>query len=135
MKATFTKVHPALAEEAELVATAIHDLALAVEHLLIEHGKEIIEKQFHQERMANAAIDIYLSTATLSRASWAIEKAGGPEKAGADLENARIFIPAAMRRARRSVRALGRNQDGRLKAVAQRALESGALTVLTPTDG
>ena len=135
VKAHFTKVHPTLTEEADLVATVIHDLALAVEKLLIEHGKDIIEKQFHQERMANAAIDIYLATATLSRATWAIEKTGSPEKAAADVENARIFIPAAMRRARRSVRALERNQDGRLKAVAQRALESGALTVLTPTDG
>ena len=85
--------------------------------------------------MANAAIDIYLSTATLSRATWAIEKAGGPEKAAADLENARIFIPAAMRRARRSVRAFERNQDERLKAIAERAVASGALTVRTPTDG
>jgi hypothetical protein len=33
----------------------------------------------------------------------------------------------AMRRARRSVRALGRNQDARLKAIAERALESGEL--------
>ena len=57
-----------------------------------------------------------------------------PEKAAADLDNARIFIPAAMRRARRSVRALERNQDARLKALAERALESGTLTVLTPTD-
>jgi hypothetical protein len=33
----------------------------------------------------------------------------------------------AMRRARRSVRALGRNQDARLKGIAERALESGEL--------
>jgi acyl-CoA dehydrogenase family protein 9 len=135
VKADFTKVHPALADEAELVATAIHDLANGVEKLLIEHGKAIIDQQFQQERMANAAIDIYLSTATLSRATWAIEKAGGPEKAVEDLENAKIFIPAAMRRARRSVRAFERNQDERLKAIAERAIASGALTVRTPTDG
>ncbi|HUO51079.1 MAG TPA: acyl-CoA dehydrogenase family protein [Gemmatimonadaceae bacterium] len=135
VKANFTKVHPALAEEADLVATVIHDLALEVEKQLIEHGKGIIERQFLQERMANAAIDIYLATATLSRATWAIGKAGGPEQAAADLENARIFVPAAMRRARRSVRALSRNQDARLKALAERALESGVLTVPTPTDG
>jgi acyl-CoA dehydrogenase family protein 9 len=134
-KAQFTKVHPALKSEADLVETAIHDLALGVEKLLMEHGKEIIEQQFQQERMANAAIDIYLATATLSRASWAIEKAGGLEKAAADLEHARIFIPAAMRRARRSVRAFEHNQDARLKAIAERALESGKLTVLVPTDG
>jgi acyl-CoA dehydrogenase family protein 9 len=135
VKPEFTKVHPALKDEAELVATVIHDLAQGVEKALIEHGKDVIERQFHQERLANAAIDIYLSTAVLSRATWAIRKAGSVSKAAADLENARIFIPMAMRRARRAVRALERNQDERMTSLATRALESGELTVGTPTDG
>ncbi|MFI5231396.1 MAG: acyl-CoA dehydrogenase family protein [Gemmatimonadales bacterium] len=134
VKPAFTQAHPALKEEAEQIATIIHDLALAVEKLLIAHGKDVIEHQFQQERMANVAIDVYLATATLSRASWAIAKAGGAEHAEADLDNARIFIPMAMRRARRNVRALERNQDARLKALAERALESGSLTVAAPTD-
>jgi hypothetical protein len=33
----------------------------------------------------------------------------------------------AHRRARRAVRALARNQDARLRAIAQRAVETGAL--------
>jgi acyl-CoA dehydrogenase family protein 9 len=134
VKPEFTKVHPALKEEADLVATVIHDLAKAVEKALIEHGKEVIDRQFHQERMANAAIDIYLATATLSRTTWAIGKARSVEAAAADLDNARIFIPMAMRRARRNVRGIERNQDARLKAIAERALESGDLTVQSPTD-
>jgi acyl-CoA dehydrogenase family member 9 len=134
VKPVFSHAHPALKEEAEQIATIIHDLALAVEKLLIAHGKDVIEHQFQQERMANVAIDVYLATATLSRASWAVTKAGGAEKAAADLDNARIFIPMAMRRARRNVRALERNQDARLKALAERALESGSLTVPAPTD-
>jgi acyl-CoA dehydrogenase family protein 9 len=134
VKPEFTRVHGALKDEADLVARNVHDLKLGVEKLLIEHGKDVIERQFHQERLANAAIDIFLCTATLSRATWAIEKAGGADKAAADLDNARIFIPAAMRRTRRALRALERNQDARLKALAQRALESGSLTVDTPTD-
>ena len=134
-KTKFTKVHPALAEESEMVADVIHDLATAVEKTLIEHGKDIIERQFHQERMANAAIDIYLATATLSRCTWAIGKAGSVEAAAVDLDNAKIFIPMAMRRARRNVRAIEHNQDGRLRAIAARALESGDLTVRPPTDG
>jgi acyl-CoA dehydrogenase family protein 9 len=133
-KPEFSKVHAALADEAEMVSTNVQDLAVAVEKALMEHGKAIIEKQFLQERMANAAIDIFLSTATLSRATWAIARAGSPEKAAADLDNARIFIPMAMRRTRRLIRAMERNQDGRLKALAERALESGSLTVETPTD-
>jgi len=117
-----------------MVCKAIHDLALAVEKLLVAHGKDVIERQFHQERLAGAAIDIYLSTATLSRATWAIGKAGSVEAAAADLDNARIFVSMAMRRTRRALRALERNQDDRLKALAERALESGSLTVPTPTD-
>jgi acyl-CoA dehydrogenase family protein 9 len=135
VKASFSHVHAALKDEADQIATVIHDLALGVEKLLIAHGKEVIEHQFQQERMANVAIDVYLATAALSRASWAITKAGGAEKAAADLDNARIFVPMAMRRARRNVHALERNQDARLKSLAERALESGSLTVATPTDG
>jgi acyl-CoA dehydrogenase family protein 9 len=134
VKPVFSRAHPALKEEAEQIATVIHDLALAVEKLLIAHGKDVIEHQFQQERMANVAIDVYLATATLSRATWAVAKAGGAENAAADLDNARIFIPMAMRRARRNVRALERNQDARLKSLAERALESGSLTVPAPTD-
>jgi acyl-CoA dehydrogenase family protein 9 len=134
VKAEFTRVHEALKEEADMVAGAVHDVGGAVEKLLIAHGKDVIERQFHQERLANAAIDIYLSTATLSRATSAIQKAGGADKAAADIDNARIFISMAMRRTRRALRALERNQDARLKALAERALESGSLTVETPTD-
>lgn len=134
-KPEFKDVHPALAAEAAMVAENIHDLGLAVERALFRHGKDIIERQFDQERMANAAIDIYLATCTLARASWAVEKAGGPEKAEADLDHARLFVPAAARRARRAVRAMDRNQDARLKGIAERALASGVLTIRVPTDG
>ena len=113
----------------------MHDLALAVERALFRHGKDIIERQFDQERMANAAIDIYVASATLVRATWAIEKAGGPENAAADIDHAKLFVPAAARRARRAVRAMDRNQDARLKGIAERALASGKLTVTVPTDG
>ena len=131
VKPAFTLVNPALAAEADLIETVVHDLALAVESTLLRHGKDVIERQFDQERMANTAIDVYLATAVLSRASLAIERAGGADKATADVDCARIFVPAAMRRARRSVRALHRNQDDRLKALAEQALESGELTVPT----
>ena len=134
VKPEFTRVHPALKDEATRVAKATHVLARAVERLLVEHGRDVIERQFHQERLANAAIDIYLSTATLSRATWAIGKAGSVDAAAADLDNARIFIAMAMRRTRRALWALAHNQDARLKVLAERALASGSLTVATPTD-
>jgi len=136
-KPAFTKVHAALDREAEMVADLVHDLALAVENIVIRSGKKVIEKQFLQERMANAAIDIFLATAVLARTTWELERAGGgdgAEGARAQLDCARIFVPMAARRARRSIRGLRRNQDARLKAIAQRALETGELAPEAPTD-
>ena len=133
-KPSFSLVHEALQDEAGLVANEIHDLALGVEGLLLKHGKAVIDKQFLQLRLANAAIDIFMSVAVLSRTTWEIERAGGVAGAAAELDCARVFIPAAMRRARRNVRALRINQDARLSAIAARALESGDLAPATPTD-
>jgi acyl-CoA dehydrogenase family protein 9 len=133
-KPSFTRVHSALNDEAEQVAGIIQDLALAVEGLLLKHGKNVIEHQFAQMRLANAAIDIYMSVAVLSRTTWEIEHAGGEEQAAAQLDCARVFIPAAMRRARRNIRALKNNQDARLKKIAERALENTDLAPPTPTD-
>jgi acyl-CoA dehydrogenase family member 9 len=127
-KPKLERVHEAFEKEADMVEEVVHDLGLAVENLVIKHGKGIIEQQFLQERMANAAIDVFHAMAVLSRATAALERVGGDEpKAAIDVDCARIFVPMAMRRARRSVRALGRNQDARLKAIATRALESGEL--------
>ena len=131
---SFTLVHEALKDEAEMVAGIIHDLALAVESMLLKHGKAVIERQFLQLRLANAAIDIYMAVATLSRTTWEIERAGSVEEAAAEIDCARVFIPAAMRRARRNVRALKANQDARLKAIAERALDSAELAPVPPTD-
>ena len=105
----------------------MHDLALGVEDAILRHGKGIIDRQFLQERMANAAIDIYLCTAVLSRTTWEIDRLGGEEAAKAQLDCARIFIPMAYRRARRSIRGLRKHQDSRLKAIAETSLEAGDL--------
>jgi acyl-CoA dehydrogenase family protein 9 len=126
-KPSFTKVHPALEREADLVATLVHDLALAVESAVLRHGKAIIDKQFLQERMANAAIEIFLATSVLSRTTWEIERAGSVDAAKSHVDCARVFVPMAYRHARRSIRALRRNQDSRLKSIAELSLESGDL--------
>ncbi|HEX7977008.1 MAG TPA: acyl-CoA dehydrogenase family protein [Gemmatimonadaceae bacterium] len=130
----FTRVNPALAHEAALVASIINSLGLAVDAVLRKHGKAILERQFLQQRFANISIDVYLSVAVLSRTTWEIERAGSAEAAAAELDCARVFIPAAMRRARRHLRALRVNQDRRMKAIAERALETGDLAPETPTD-
>lgn len=65
----FTRVHETLEKEADLIAGQVHDLGRAVERALRRYGKKIIDRQYVQERLANAAIDLFLATATLSRAT------------------------------------------------------------------
>src|SRR3954464_1706775 len=133
-KPEFSKVHSALEKEAEKVADLVHDFALTVEDTILRSGKKIIERQFQQERMANAAIDIFLAVAVLSRTTWEIERAGGEDGAKAQLDCARIFVPMAARRARRNIRALRRNQDQRMRAIAEHAIATATLGPEAPTD-
>jgi len=131
----FSRVHESLEHEGELVSTLVHNLALSVEATVMKYGKGVLDMQFLQERMANAAIDIFLATAVLSRTTWEIARAEREgSSADAHIDCARIFVPMAYRRARRSIRGLRRNQDARLKSVAERSMETGELGPEAPTD-
>merc|ERR1719394_1888446 len=62
-------VHNNLVETAALTCKAVEAFGAAVESVLIKHGKNIINEQFLLNRLANATIDIYVSTCVLSRCS------------------------------------------------------------------
>lgn len=67
-------VHPNLVEDA---AQLCNDVALfgdAVEKLLIKHGKHIINEQFLLNRLAQPAIDIYISSCMMSRCSRSLSE-------------------------------------------------------------
>jgi acyl-CoA dehydrogenase family protein 9 len=131
----FKRVHKALADEAELIAEQTYDLGRAVERALRKHGRKIVDRQYVQERLANAAIDLFMATATLSRATSELEAVGGDEsKVQTEVDCARVFVHAAYRRTRRSLRALRTNQDKRIDSIASRAVESKELAPPEPTD-
>ena len=88
------------------------------------HGKGIIDRQFLQERMANAAIDIYLCDDGSLAHDVGDRALGGEEAAKAQLDCARIFIPMAYRRRATQHSRARKNQDARLKAIAELALET-----------
>jgi len=133
-KPEFTRVHPALSKEADRVATLIHTLALAVDSAVMKHGKKIVDRQFIQERMADAAIGIYMSTAVLSRTTWEIERAGGVDAVKPEMDCARLFLADRYRQVRRSIRRISRNQDDRMKTVAERVLETSDAAPISPSD-
>jgi len=89
-----TRAAPELADEAGLVSKYTRAAAGILETLLLKHGKDVIGKQYHQERLANVAIDLYASVAVLSRATAAAEKRGG-EKAAEEIRLAKAFVNGA----------------------------------------
>merc|ERR1719238_2271061 len=62
-------VHPNLVESAAQLCNDVSMFGDAVEKLLIKHGKHIINEQFLLNRLAQSAIDIYISSCVLSRCS------------------------------------------------------------------
>jgi acyl-CoA dehydrogenase family protein 9 len=127
-------VDPTLAKEARLVAKLVHRLGLVVERTIVAQGKALIDRQFIQERLANAAIDIALASMVMSRTTWEIQRAGSDAAAHCQVECARAFISIANRRVLRNLRGVERNQDARLSVIAKCALSDGDLGPPPPSD-
>ncbi|GIY36352.1 very long-chain specific acyl-CoA dehydrogenase, mitochondrial [Caerostris darwini] len=62
-------IHANFSDSGVLLSKCIEAFGVAVEELLIKHGKNIINEQFLLNRLANSAIDIYAMTTILSRAT------------------------------------------------------------------
>merc|ERR1719447_744093 len=65
-------VHPNLAAAAQQVSKNTELFGNAVEKLLIKYNKNIINEQFLLNRLASAAIDIYVTTCMLSRCTQSL---------------------------------------------------------------
>jgi acyl-CoA dehydrogenase family protein 9 len=114
-----TKVAPALQQDAERLSRMTMRLADRSESVLRRHGRKIVEREYHQKRLADAAIELYAMAASLSRATARTESVG-EEAASEDILLAHSFCSAAWRRARRSLRAIEHNQDRRYGAIVRR---------------
>jgi hypothetical protein len=147
-------VHPALAEERGRFAEYVTELAGRAEAALRRHGREIVNRQIVLKRFADAAADVYLMAAVLSRADAALRRHEGspadPEKSRSRGDDAakrkttgqerasdappaelpevlrcRILVNDAWRRARRNLAMMDSNPDADLLTVADEILERG----------
>ncbi len=125
---TMTRVAPPLKHDAERLARVTMTLADQSEAVLRRHGREILEREYLQQRLADAAIDIYAMSACLSRATSRIEAVGEAE-AKDHIELAHTFVNLAIRRVRRNLRMIDRNSDARFKTVVSRVRERGGYGV------
>lgn len=111
-----TRVAPALRKDADWVSRATMALADQAEAVLRAHGKEVLQREYLQKRLADVAIDLYAMSAALSRATARIESVGEAEAAD-HIRLAHTFCNMAWRRVRRNLRLIDHNPDRRFHDV------------------
>src|SRR5437899_6632921 len=108
---------PQLQSYAGRLGEMIRRFNVEVDRALIRHREEILERQYVQERMARAAMELFASACVLSR--WDAELAvDGAESAvdGASHSPAELFVRGSFRRARRSLAEMHENDDALVTA-------------------
>ena len=117
------ELHPAVAEVARPLPVWVAEFAGAVEWALRRHGKEIVERQMVLERLADAAGDLFLMAAVISRAEHGRRTEPGP--AGeAHVTRARLIVNEAWRRVRRELARVREYPDNDVRVVAAEVLAS-----------
>jgi len=96
---------------------------VAVNRALVTYREPILDMQLVQERIANAAMDLFASTCVLSRQDGEIQFARrNGEAAAPDHATADLFLRQSFRRIRRFLGALTDNDDKALLAAAKSSL-------------
>lgn len=105
VKVSHIPIKPAANE----LSRRIQEFGLAVEKSLRKHQKLIIERQYVQERLADAAIELYASSCVLSKLEWMLSNpTPDMEK---DVYIGRFYLKAANRRIRQKLAELNDNDD------------------------
>ena len=120
-----SRAHAELKSHADVVSDQVKRLREVSEKLLREQRKEIVERQFHQKRLAAAVSDIFSQVALLSRVTSILEDQG-VEPSGQELYIADTFCSRAARRVKASLDQIESNDDERMIAIAKLALKRGA---------
>ncbi len=120
----FPDIRPPLQKTAARAAHYAEALSVTAEKALRQHGKGIIEREYVQERLSEAAGDLYALIACLSRANTRIAQAG-EASARRDILMTRTFGNAAWRRIRRLLYQVENNQDANVTRVSDLTCEMG----------
>jgi alkylation response protein AidB-like acyl-CoA dehydrogenase len=102
----------------------VREFSLAVQSMMFRYREAILDKQYVQERIADAACDLYAGSCTLSRLDHLLADGNGnPEEMRRDAQAGRYFLTLANRRIRQNLAALNDNDDEATTAAANAALE------------
>ncbi len=121
-KSQFTRLDPAVKEQAALFEESTRSLAAAVDRVLRKHGKEIIGMQLATQRLADMMIDLFVLACVLSRVSAAVQDKGA-RTAEKELQLCRVFARQVNRRVKANFAQIDDNEDEGVKAIADHAFE------------
>jgi alkylation response protein AidB-like acyl-CoA dehydrogenase len=96
-----------------------------VDRALIRHREEILERQYVQERLARAAMELFASACVLSRWDAELQANAGSGSSPARPDAAELFLRGSFRRARRSLAEMNDADDPVVTAVADWMLQRG----------
>jgi acyl-CoA dehydrogenase family protein 9 len=114
-------VSPALRPFADLLARRVHRFAGAVEKALIRHREAILEMQYVQERIADAAIALVTASCTLARLDRAMAAGTSTEL---ERSSGQLYLRMANRRFDQALGDLAHNDDPQTTAAASAALRA-----------
>ncbi len=120
-----TRAHPELSALADPVSEQVKRLRATAEGVLREHKGGVVERQFHQKRLADAVADVYAQVAVLSRVTAILEE-HGVEPSGQERYIADTFCTRAAGRVKSNLDQIESNDDERMTAIAKLAYRRGA---------
>jgi acyl-CoA dehydrogenase family protein 9 len=115
--------HGQLREHALELGRRIRDFSLAVQAMLLKHRENILYRQYVQERLADAACELYASSCTLARLDALLAESNGrAEELAHDVAAGRYFLRLSNRRIKQCLAALSDNDDKYTTATANAVL-------------
>ena len=112
-----------LHRHAQELGRRIRDFHVSVIDMLRKHEESILFRQYVQERLADAACELYASSCTLSRLDHLLTNGNGnPEEVARDVAAGRYYLRYANRRMRQLLAALYDNEDAETTATADAVL-------------
>jgi alkylation response protein AidB-like acyl-CoA dehydrogenase len=116
--------HPSLQDAARELGRRVHNFGKAVEAVLRHFREDVLEKQYVQERIAEAATELYLSSCVISRLDALLAHSNGEAvNLERDVAVGRFFLRAANRRIKQHLAAIWDNDDEQTTATADLLLE------------
>jgi hypothetical protein len=102
---------PSLREEAAELGKRVRDFGIAVQSVLFRYREAVLERQYPQERLSDAACDLYASACTLSRLDYILGQGNHSPDSKRDEISGRYFLRVADRRIRQNLASINDNDD------------------------